>query len=266
MFEWLITLPEYLQAFIVLGIFIIAGLLIYVIIKTSINIDVKNGKFSFLSKSHKGIINFEFLVDFIYDTVKQIVKFAINESTEKQMKVVQRKLTILETDIKKMYYKLLKESGIEHSKLTMNEDNQYFKLIVKNMLYSDDENGPKSTKSILRSYITSETYIEKKDNEIDSYIEEIYKIIFNNWNSILDDDYTSEIITNKGDTRQRVVSNEMIYDAFNNEKSNFIKLLKDLFIEIKSLKEEIATKEMQMKVEMKNRITEIYIGEKKNET
>lgn len=262
MFEWLIALPIYLQGFIIVGVFIVAIAVIYFIVRTSINIDMKNGKISF-SKNGPGIINFDFLVDFIYDTVKQIVKFAINENTARQMKIVQRKLTILETDIKKIYYKLLKEKGIDHSKLTMNEDNHFFKIILRNMLFSDDENGIKSTKSILRSYIVSEDYLDKKDNEVDNYIEEIHKIILNNWNCILDDDYATEIITSEGKIRTRIISNENIYDAFESNKGIFLKLLKEIFLEIRELKEDISMKEVQMKIEMKQKIDEIYIGGKK---
>jgi hypothetical protein len=260
MFDWLISLPIFLQGTIIIASILVIFGLMYILIKTSISVDLKNGKFNIFSKSINSKIDFDPIIDFIYDAVKNIVKFAINNSTERQMKVVQRKLTLIETEFNSSYYALLKVQGVKHAKLSLNEDNKYFIAIVKNMLYSDDEDGPKSTKSILRSYVVSEDYLEKKENEVDSYIYEVYKIILNSWNSILRDEYDSEIITSDGKTRERIVSNEMIHDDLKEKKNIFLKILTELFSEIKGLKQDTSLTEMQMKIEMKQKINNIYSG------
>lgn len=133
---------------------------------------------------------------------------------------------------KGLYLKALKDAGVPKDNVTAHEDAMYYDQCLGNIIWSG--NGIKSFKSILELELVAGRYRHtNRDNEFNSYIEDLANRLQIEADRYLDIFYRSQVTTDLGRQRLRKISREKLYDLDCAARDDFVKFLKNMFITIR---------------------------------
>lgn len=203
---------------------------------------IKAGKIglSIPGKSEKDILNFktnelEAMIDIIFQSLQDIVELNDFKRLERKMVYVEEKLVIIRGMKEKLFYRLLKNSGVEHDHLTNHVDAIYFIQVLNNALYND--NGEPSLKTLFRHALKSDEYrnfesVSQRENQIryENFIDSFFKASVQKWKRFFYNNYKTNFIDEKGESIQRLITSENIYEM--DFLEDHLRELKNIYIDI----------------------------------
>jgi len=258
MFAWLGGLPEWAQIVMGIGLLGVLVVLITIIARGGIRADIKAGKISLGAGTDIPVSNIEHLFEVIMDSAVEIFELSGNRKMAKQMKYADQKIAVMRTKKEANFYKLLKNHGVPHERLSSYEDCQLYTEIVGNMLYG--ENGVKSTKTIIRQTMRDGDFVKKEGKDFDTFIEDTMEEVRQNWNRYLNEHYESNVTNITGQSRLRIVSREILYDSEQLLVPDMLQIIRDIFMNGKRVHEEMMEEKERLIAKRKIEIKSIYEG------
>lgn len=135
---------------------------------------------------------------------------------------------------RQVYWKALRQQGVEKEHLTAHEDAMYYDQCLGNIIFSG--NGIQSFRTILEMELSLGKHKEtRRDNEMNRYIEDLSDRLQTEADRYLDNWYRTMVVTDHGEIRQRLVSREHLFELEREQIGDFRDFLKDIFSSINSL-------------------------------
>lgn len=204
---------------IVISIILLLGLIFHFILKKGLK--VAFGKLSAnIGGTDTGILltgeKLEMLIEIIIESMEDVISLNNNEALDKKMAFAQDKIPLIRNLKEQIFYKLSKDKiGDNEVVLTENEDLDYYICLISNALFAD--NGSTCLKSVLRKYLKGVEY-KKEDREFDNFLNDFTELACENWRRYINLYYKTDVITDNGGRRTRIVSQKELYHANNDRK------------------------------------------------
>lgn len=206
----------------------------------------------------------ETVIDIIFQSLQDIVELNDSKRLQRKMIFVEEKLVIIRGMKEKLFYKLLKDSGVDQDCLTSHVDAVYFVQVLNNAIYYD--NGELCLKTLFRRVLKGDDYSDSKDlspreNQVryNNFIESFFVSSLQKWKRFFYNNYKTEIIDKNGEPLQRRISNEDIYemDFLEDHLKYLKKIYFDIFDNAKLVDERIDREKAELFESRRNNIRKI---------
>jgi hypothetical protein len=206
----------------------------------------------------------ETVIDIIFQSLQDIVELNEFRRLERKMIYVEEKLVIIRGMKEKLFYKLLKESGVNQDHLTDHVDSIHFVQVLNNALYSS--NGEISLKSLFRQVLKGDEYkdfreMSQRENQIryGDFIDSFFKSSVQKWKRFFYNNYKTNFIDEKGQPIQRKITNEDVYemDFLKDHLTELKKIFRDIFDNARLIDERIDSEKEELYESRKSNIRKI---------
>ncbi len=207
------------------------------------------------------ISELESVIDIIFESLKDLVNLNDSKRLERKMVYTENKLVLVRGLKEKLYYKLLKDSGVDQDRLTSHVDSQYYMQVLNNALFYD--NGQQCMKTLFRRALRSDDYADNPElsqsenaNRYEKYIGLFLESSMQKWKRFFYDNYKTNTIDADGKKRVRKVTNEDIYDMdFDTNHMQEIKVIyHEIFDNAKIVDEQINKEQVRLYTSRKENI------------